>query len=406
MKTGTMVAAVLAGLVALVCTVLVARQNGSLSVQKPAMKQTKEVKDHPKIAPHGPYPKAVFDESVFDFGAMQFGTRKSHTFVIRNNGKVPLEIRDGGSTCSCTVGKLTDGAVPPGESVKIEVSWKPYAPDDHFRQAAIVWTNDPEHKEINFAVTGTVEKIASIIPDRAWDVGLIADGKPVTVTGRIYSRLLDEFNVLEVSSGNPHIKGEAIKFNAKELTGLNAKSGWTIKATVLPGIPVGRLNATLTIKTDIKNQATEPVAGEIAPTTDASGNASYTLAVTGYRPGPMRIVPTAGITWNAVRSTIGLGSFRHEEGRTAKLFVYIGGLQGKQRIKVLGTECDLQFLDVQLDTKNVVSVGNQQRYLLTIRIPPGKLRMSRTGSDPVKVVLKTNHPELPVITLNIIFVSL
>jgi len=389
MKTGTMVAAVLAGLVALVCTVLVARQSGSLPVQEPHSPSEPSEEDgkRPKIAPDGPYPTAVADETEFNFGAMLYGTRESHTFVIRNEGKVPLEVADGGSTCKCTIGKLADGAVAPGESVKIEVSWKPFAPAPHFSQSAIIWTNDPEHRELRFAVSGAVEKIATIIPDRAWDVGLIADEKPTTVIGRIYSRLLDEFKVLEVSSKSSHIKGVAIKFGSKELAEFKAKSGWTIKATILPGIPVGTLNEELTIRTDIKDKT------------------SFVLAVKGYRPGPIRIVPTAGIRWDAESSTVGLGSFRHEEGRTAKLFVYLGGLKNKP-VQLLGIECDLPFLTVQLDTKNIVNIGAEQRYLLTFRIPPGKSRMSRIGSNPVKVVLKTNHPELPVIKLNVKFVSL
>lgn len=404
MKTGAMAATVLAGLVALVCTVLVARQSGSLPVAEPKAHQHAEVDDkRPKIAPQGPYPKAVTAETDFDFDAMLFGTRKTHTFVIRNEGTVPLEIRNGGTTCSCTVNKLSDGPVPPGQSVKIEVSWKPYAPAAHFRQSAIVWTNDPDHKELRFSVSGAIEKIASILPGSEWDVGLIANEKPTTVTGRIYSRLLKEFNVLGISSKSPYIKGKAIKFDPKELAEFKAKSGWTIKATILPGIPVGYLNEELTIRTDIPDKVHGDA--KIQAQTDLKRLASFTLAVKGYRPGPIRIIPTAGAAWDAKTSTVGLGSFRHEEGRTAKLFVYLGGLKGKQ-LQLLDTQCDLPFLNVQLDTKNAVRIGGEQRYLLTFRIPPGKPRMSRIGDDPVKVVLKTNHPQLPIIRLNVKFVSL
>src|SRR5712691_7378175 len=39
-----------------------------------------------------PQPKAVIEETSFDFGRMELGETQSHVFVIRNEGKAPLAV--------------------------------------------------------------------------------------------------------------------------------------------------------------------------------------------------------------------------------------------------------------------------------------------------------------------------
>ena len=47
----------------------------------------------PKVSPTAPWPKAVMDETEFDFGRMEVGEEQSHTFTIRNEGEAPLVIK-------------------------------------------------------------------------------------------------------------------------------------------------------------------------------------------------------------------------------------------------------------------------------------------------------------------------
>src|SRR5262245_61105691 len=48
-------------------------------------------------------PKVVVDEDEYKFGLMELNDRDQHDFTIRNEGKEPLELREGGVSCGlCT----------------------------------------------------------------------------------------------------------------------------------------------------------------------------------------------------------------------------------------------------------------------------------------------------------------
>src|SRR6185369_10235732 len=62
--------------------------------------------DFPPVSKAPPYPKAVMDETEFEFGRMEVGEERSHVFMIRNEGDAPLIIKQGPTTCQCTVGSV------------------------------------------------------------------------------------------------------------------------------------------------------------------------------------------------------------------------------------------------------------------------------------------------------------
>lgn len=62
-----------------------------------------------------------FAEETYDFGTIEQGTTVSHEFRFRNTGKVPLLISDARSTCGCTVPKVPQQPIPPGEEGAILV---------------------------------------------------------------------------------------------------------------------------------------------------------------------------------------------------------------------------------------------------------------------------------------------
>src|SRR5262245_23470653 len=61
-------------------------------------------------------PQARVDAATYNFGTMQQGRQKSHTFVFKNLGASPLTLHVGKPTCKCTVGSVTDKPIPPGET--------------------------------------------------------------------------------------------------------------------------------------------------------------------------------------------------------------------------------------------------------------------------------------------------
>ena len=64
-----------------------------------------------------------FDRKGHDFGVITDGDKVKTTFRFKNTGKYPLIIQNCFGSCGCTVPKWAHGAVEPGKSGEIEVSF-------------------------------------------------------------------------------------------------------------------------------------------------------------------------------------------------------------------------------------------------------------------------------------------
>ncbi|HBH52095.1 MAG TPA: hypothetical protein DDY91_09400, partial [Planctomycetaceae bacterium] len=94
----------------------------------------------PEIAEKGPWPKAVVDQTEFEFGRMEVGEEMTHAFKIRNEGEAPLELAKGNTTCQCTISELENNLIPPGGEASITLRWKPTAQSDAFEKGAEIRT--------------------------------------------------------------------------------------------------------------------------------------------------------------------------------------------------------------------------------------------------------------------------
>src|SRR5438045_6779062 len=71
--------------------------------------------------------------NTFNFGMMQLGQTRSHTFVLRNIGDAPLELKAGHPSCKCTVSEFSTDPVPPGETREVLITWTPPGVEEKFR---------------------------------------------------------------------------------------------------------------------------------------------------------------------------------------------------------------------------------------------------------------------------------
>lgn len=393
MKTGVLAFGLLLLSAALVGTVWVA---GSGSAVAPSAEETP--KDlgipGPPVSPTAPWPSVSLVEKEFKFGQMGVGESLSHTFVVKNVGEAPLTLKQGRTSCTCTMSELKDDKVAVGGEAKVTLTWEPRKVDPMFRQTATILTDDPQNKQFEFVVQGEVVDVVTITPAGEWSLGEISDEKTAGVTGRIFSRLLESFKIVSLESSNPSVKVEYEPISEEELKDRSLKSGYDVKVSVLPGLPVGPVLA------DLKVTAEQPSRKE----GEKPETKEYVIHVRGTRTGPLQLLQGPGTVWHPEVMAIEMGNFPAAEGKKARLLVFVTGM-GDKPFEITKVDTDTPFLKVDLVRDTKFESKSKQRYDLYFEVPPGSPIVSKIRKESARVTLETNHPDAPQLKFRIEMVT-
>jgi hypothetical protein len=98
----------------------------------------------------------------------------------------------------------------------------------------------------------------------------------------------------------------------------------------------------------------------------------------------------AGTVLDPNTLTLMLGSFKAAEGSEAKLLLIVDEKGMSEPFAITKTEADPPFLAASLSPVGAPS-GTVHRYLLTLKIPPGRAPVQRTANNPGFLRLSTNH---------------
>ena len=154
------------------------------------------------LAAPGPKPKAVVEQTHFEFGVMRLGTEQSHDYIFKNEGEGPLKLAKGPMMCKCTIPAVPDQEIKPGESISIKLTWKPVVPDSAFSKEAVIWTNDPAKPKINITVKGEVFDDPVAYPSQ-FAVGDIPWDKDHEGVVYLTSSTSNELKVEEITVSDP-----------------------------------------------------------------------------------------------------------------------------------------------------------------------------------------------------------
>ena len=358
--------------------------------------------EKPNVVETGPKPKAVFEVTEYDFGTMKFLSSGSHTFIVRNDGKGPLELKAGPTTCQCTIGELADNVIAPGESTEVELTWTIKIPDAVFEHSAEIWTNDPENPSVDLKIGGFVGRDLMVKPEAIWNFGSISKIESAKFEGMIFSDLHSKMELLSVSVDSDNFSAEFKKLSAKDIqemhragyfsTGMPGKeppspaSGYQVTVTLIKEIPVGAFSQVLefTAKLD-----------------DTLGEVKQQVSLSGTKTGAVDFFALPGATWVQSLMLVQAGTVNATKGKTASVMMFVRG--GEEEFKVTAVEKDLSWINVTTETKE--KVGNADRVQLNIEFPPDCPKTFRTLTMPAKITLKTNHPEAAEITVKLAFIS-
>ncbi len=182
-----------------------------------------------------PSAKAVLTESSFDFGMLDPHTTASHTFEIRNEGKVDLLLKAGETSCKCTVGRLNSEVVAPLGSTQVTLEWNTGYQAEDYEQSAVVHTNDPAQPTIKLTVHGKV-KAELVVRDLAIELPAVDAGITTKSSTFLYSQLWQDFVVEDVTCDLPGFEWAVDPIETKDLPegDLEAVSAWRLNLAALP----------------------------------------------------------------------------------------------------------------------------------------------------------------------------
>ncbi len=100
-------------------------------------------------------PRIHFEQEVYDYGTIAFGSDGRCSFSFTNTGDAPLIIHQFQSSCGCLVPYWDREPVAPGASgnVRLLYDTRRVGP---FRKSATLTTNDPERPRIVLSIRGVV----------------------------------------------------------------------------------------------------------------------------------------------------------------------------------------------------------------------------------------------------------
>jgi len=102
-------------------------------------------------------PKLSVDNKTYNFGAIKNGTKKTHTFVLTNNGKSNLIIRKVKSNCGCTVTKIDKKIIKPNESINLKTTFDSVGRSGRQNKSITIITNDPKNNSVRLKIKGNVQ---------------------------------------------------------------------------------------------------------------------------------------------------------------------------------------------------------------------------------------------------------
>lgn len=170
--------------------------------------------------------------TVFTAGAPS-GESATAQFTFTNTGTYPIKITGTRTSCGCTAAGADEKAIAPGETGKIDVSFKTLNRRGLYEEPIDIETDDPNNLKTTVYLRVLVRDAITALPTLLfWQPGEPLTGKVIRIT------VTDGFSVkdMEAASGNPGL----------ELHMETVKPGVEYKLTVTP--KSAHLKATISIK--------------------------------------------------------------------------------------------------------------------------------------------------------------
>jgi hypothetical protein len=326
---------------------------------------------------------------AFDFGEMDSAKDGSHEFTFWNRGTAPLILTRGATSCRCTVSEIADPALNPGQSTTVRVTWKSKHAAGPFMQSVTIGTSDPGRPEVTLTIKGEFTEPLHIVPDEL-TFGQIIGDTPVACEARIFSRLPncpvkivhEQFTDLDLAK---YFQVDIRPLTDEELRpAKGAVSGVLVKVTAKPGLPPGRFQQRILLRTNLPSapEVDLPLFGSIG-----------------------KDVSVAGAGWDDDIGVLNVGLVKAHTAAQRQLILFARGTDAKD-VRYNVVHVDPDFLKVKLGKTTLSDDGKLSQTMLTIEIPPRNAPASYMGDDHDKLAeihIDTTSPQVHQLRIRVRF---
>ena len=125
---------------------------------------------------------------AWNFGTIRQGENATGTVELKNAGDEELIIRRVTSSCGCTVAKIDNKKLAPGESAALEITFTSGKRYGKVAKAVFVTSNDPDNRRRSIEVRGLIEGYKGesfIVEPEGLDAGVLPAGVTVSLSGKL-----------------------------------------------------------------------------------------------------------------------------------------------------------------------------------------------------------------------------
>lgn len=303
----------------------------------------------PASVPAGP--RIEFAAPFFDFGELQSGKLVAHDFVFTNTGTTTLDISDVNSSCGCTAATNWDRHVEPGRTGTVHVLFNSGGMAGPIAKNLWVTSNDTNEPATMLEFVATIWKLVDAIPAQA----TFAFGPDFQTNETRVIRLVSHLQQ-PVTLSPPVSTNNAFKAALKTT---QPGKEFELEVSVVPPLGPGSHVTTITVPTS-------------APEMPVVAVAAYAV-----------VQPALTVTPPRIRLYLPLAE--------ARRFVVTIRNNGTQPLKLSEPGINVEGVDVQLR-----EVQPGKVFDLVVSFPAG---FNRPSGRSVEVRLKSNHPQMPVVTI-------
>ncbi|WP_164103054.1 DUF1573 domain-containing protein [Candidatus Laterigemmans baculatus] len=333
----------------------------------------------------------------YNFGIMRRHAQSTHAFEIRNVGTAPLEMAVTGSTCKCTVGKLEQRSLEPGESTQVKLEWTAKTDARTFSQSATLQTNDPEAGELKLLVEGTVVDLVDAEP-RMWDLGDVEASEPLQLRTTLFNHAEEPMEVVDVhwveEAFNQRSEIEVTQRPVDAATDgahSEALEAFDVAIQIAPGTTQGTLNRTLRI--NYRNVGSE----ENHPPLELVLNARIVGAISLLGGSQLDGHETGKYLLRMGQSALGKGS-------REKIHVVLRGPHQDSAKLQIGQVEPSDALEAELGEP--LKRGSMTLIPLEVRVREEAPEMERTGKtkdDYGLIVIESDNPKIAPVRMAVTF---